>query len=76
MLTKEPWFKKKRVGWGISPASWKAWTAMGVWALLVILFANALKKNVANGLIGMAIATVGLVVVVVATSERPGRRDK
>jgi hypothetical protein len=76
MLTNEPWFKKKRVGWGISPASWKAWTAMAVWVLLVILFANALKKNVVNGLIGVAIATAGLIIVVVATSERPGRRDQ
>ena len=24
-LTKEPWFAKRRIGWGLNPQSWQGW---------------------------------------------------
>ena len=35
MFGKPSWFRKKRVGWGLRPVSWKGWMYAAVWVAVI-----------------------------------------
>ena len=36
-LSRDPWFHDKRIGWGLSPASWQGWVATAVFVVVFVL---------------------------------------
>jgi integral membrane sensor domain MASE1 len=73
---KQPWFRKRRFGWGLSPSSWQGWTGTAIYLVLVVLFASAAVKNPAGSIIGVVIGTVLFIIFALATGERPGHRTE
>ena len=72
----ELWFRKRRLGWGLSPSNTKGWAVIVVWGVTVMLFASAWSKNAANASIGIVIATLAMVAVSLIKGERPGHRSR
>jgi hypothetical protein len=80
------WFKRKRYGWGWTPARWQGWVAIIVYTAGVIgifsrLDASRTRGDAVLGItIPMLILTAALVRVCYLTSETPrwqwGREDE
>jgi hypothetical protein len=69
-VTRKAWFGPRRLGWGLSPASWEGWlttvvclggfaVGLGVW------------RNIPAAIACMAVLTVALLL----TSDPPGGRS-
>jgi hypothetical protein len=81
MLTKKPWFKAKRFGWGWYPVTWQGWLVIVLWIPLVVWFArnivadNMTTHSVSDFLIRAAlkflVLVVPLLIVCYATGEKP-----
>ncbi len=39
------WFKRKLYGWGWTPATWQGWATIGVYIVLILLFALTVDEN-------------------------------
>jgi hypothetical protein len=37
-----PWFRPRRFGWGLAPASWEGWALTGAYVLAVFVLARTL----------------------------------
>lgn len=72
-IVANPWFVKKRVGWGLRPGPWQGWAALGVFIVLFGLFSVSAERHVVNGVISMLITAAVFGVVMFLTSEGPGR---
>jgi len=44
-ITKEPWFGKRRVGWGLTPKSWQGWVVTLILILILILDSTYFYKT-------------------------------
>jgi hypothetical protein len=45
-ITKEPWFAKRRIGWGLNPQSWQGWVLTLILMLILILDGLYFYKSV------------------------------
>jgi len=45
-ITKEPWFAKIRIGWGLNPQSWQGWLLTLILILILILDGLYFYKSV------------------------------
>ncbi len=41
--SRRPWFGPKRVGFGLRPQTWQGWAVMTAFAVVVLLFALAVR---------------------------------
>lgn len=44
-MTRQPWFGRKRAGWGLRPTTWQGWALTGVYVLVVVLLAKTLAAT-------------------------------
>ena len=58
MFGKPHWFRKKTVGWGLTPVTFQGWAYAGVWAAILVLpFAMlVMRHQPVEGLIWLAAA--------------------
>ncbi|WP_068084150.1 hypothetical protein [Novosphingobium rosa] len=74
------WFRRKRFGWGWSPASVEGWLSIGAYLLIVLALHAARNVSPAFSFIGIALATAGLIALGFFKGEPPkwqwGRRDR
>ncbi len=45
MFGKPEWFRKKKIGWGLRPISWKGWLYSLIWVLVICVPFLALVAN-------------------------------
>lgn len=67
-ITKEPWFGKRRIGWGFSPIIWQGWVATLILILIALLDDMYFYKTTLFGII-LIIAVICYLVVALLTSE-------
>ena len=65
-----PWFGRKRVGWGLRPASWQGWAITGVYVVaLVVLGRTLAATQPVIFFTVLAVATALYIVVAYLTSR-------
>ena len=67
-LTKEPWFAKRRIGWGMNPQSWQGWVLTLILILIILLDGIYLYKTVLFIII-LVIAIICYLIIAFLTSE-------
>ncbi|MGB7970094.1 MAG: hypothetical protein WCF28_11055 [Methanobacterium sp.] len=67
-ITKEPWFAKRRIGWGLTPKSWQGWVITLILILILILDGIYFYKT-ALFVIILIIAIICYLIVAFLTSE-------
>jgi hypothetical protein len=68
-ITKEPWFGKRRIGWGVRPITWQAWAATLILILIALLDAIYVYKTTL-ALIILIVALICYLIVVLLTGEK------
>lgn len=64
-----PWFGRKRIGWGLRPASWQGWALTGLYILVVLGAARTLAtRHMALFVITLVVATAAYVAIAFLTS--------
>ena len=71
-LTKTPWFRQRRMGWGLSPVTWQGWAITAVFVAIAAV-GGAIARGLAPLVVLLAIAA--FIIVAVLTGEKPGHRD-
>lgn len=64
----EPWFKRRRFGWGWTPIRWQGWIVVAV-ALIAIASASVLTSETSTFVVVLVFITSVLAVVSYWTSE-------
>lgn len=74
----DAWFKAKHYGWGWYPATWQAWTILGLYVfsiVMVIRFANEYAKTGADfyffAFMPIFALTTLLIAIAYHTGEKP-----
>ena len=67
-ITKEPWFGKRRIGWGLNPQSWQGWVLTLILFLILILDGLYFYKTVLFVII-LIVAIIFYLIVAFLTSE-------
>ncbi len=67
-ITREPWFSKRRIGWGLNPSSWQGWVLTLILILIIILDGVYLYKTVLFVII-LTVAVICYLIVAFLTSE-------
>ncbi|MDA1052215.1 MAG: hypothetical protein O3C40_17295 [Planctomycetota bacterium] len=79
MFGKPDWFKKKRLGWGITPICWQGWSYSAIWVgVLVLPFLLLIGEHlVLESLVWLGAAMGALVwdVRQILTAMRPADED-
>jgi len=68
-ITKEPWFGKRRVGWGLTPKSWQGWVVTLILILILILDSTYFYKTRFLFVIILIVAILCYLIVAFLTSE-------
>lgn len=72
---KKHWFRNKSYGWGWYPASVEGWAVLGVFFVFVFVWSGAFApkngENIFVFLAGMGAAVGGLILLCLATGEKP-----
>lgn len=64
------WFKRKRYGWGWTPATWQGWLTVLAYMFLVI--GNAVRTIDAPSVVPFILQTIGLSLVLLYISIKKG----
>ena len=72
-MTPRPWFGRKRIGWGLRPASWQGWALTALYVFLVVALAAGLAAQHAT-LFVIALAALTAVYIAIAILTSRGRR--
>ncbi|MGB9201778.1 hypothetical protein [Methanobacterium sp.] len=67
-ITKEPWFAKRRIGWGLTPKSWQGWVITLI-LILILILDGIYFYNTALFVIILIIAIICYLIVAFLTSE-------
>lgn len=67
-ITKEPWFGKRRLGWGFTPTTWQGWVLTLILILILLLDSMYFYKTILFGII-LIVAIICYIVVALITSE-------
>jgi ACR3 family arsenite efflux pump ArsB len=67
-ITKEPWFGKRRIGWGLNPESWQGWVLTLILILIFILDGLYFYKTVLFVII-LIVPIICYLIVAFLTSE-------
>ncbi len=67
-ITKEPWFGKRRIGWGFNPITWQGWVLTLILILILLLDSMYFYKTILFGII-LIVAIICYIVVALITSE-------
>ena len=67
-ITKEPWFAKRRIGWGLSPQSWQGWVLTLILILIIILDGIYLYNTIFFVII-LGVAIICYLIIAFMTSE-------
>jgi hypothetical protein len=71
---KQLWFKRKRYGWGWTPASWQGWVTILVYMALVIL--NAVRTVHDPSFVPFVLQTIALSIVLLFISMIKGEKPR
>ncbi|MGO9387583.1 MAG: hypothetical protein ACLPWD_05980 [Methanobacterium sp.] len=69
-IVKEPWFGKKRIGWGPAPRTWQGWIATLIMLLIVIIDFAYFRRSVITIII-FIVTVVGFLIIAFLTSGNP-----
>lgn len=71
-LTKKAWFHKRRIGWGVSPASLEGWlVTIGFIIIAPLVGMHYSEENITRYAILTAMVVV-LIAIILLTGEAPG----
>lgn len=71
------WFKRRLYGWGWYPATWQGWVVIGVYLILMLIFAFTLDENASRQdvdftfILPVILLTVSLLLICLRKGERP-----
>lgn len=71
------WFKRKIYGWGWTPVKWQGWLSIGLYIVLVLLFASTTSKESApkevmfTSMLPIALLTITLIRICYKKGEAP-----
>ncbi len=71
------WFKRKRYGWGLRPATWQGWTLLAVFVVFVVLDAmrlDAASRSTSDTLRPFIIQTAIMALVFIAIAYWKGEK--
>jgi hypothetical protein len=74
---RQPWFGRKRFGWGWTPRTWQGWGVVALFVLLSLLGIHPLveREHGVAALIYQLLLVIGLIVICAAKGESlSGRR--
>lgn len=71
-ITKEPWFGKRRIGWGWTPITWQGWIITLILILIILVDAKYLAQTPVLLIIVLVIATIGFIIIALLTGGKPG----
>jgi hypothetical protein len=74
-IVKEPWFGKKRIGWGPAPRTWQGWILTLIMLLIVISDVAYFRRSITTIII-FVVAVVGFLIIAFLTSEDPGTNNQ
>ncbi len=66
-IVKEPWFGKKRIGWGPAPRTWQGWILTLIMLLIVISDVYYFRRSIITIII-FIVAVVGFLIIAFLTS--------
>lgn len=70
----KPWFRRRRFGWGWSPATKEGWGVLLAYILVIFALNASLPHAGTAFFAGLIIATITLVAICFAKGESPGWR--
>jgi ACR3 family arsenite efflux pump ArsB len=73
------WFKRKRYGFGWTPATWEGWAVLGMYAVLAVLLfrrADASSHSESDTLIGFTLPLLLLTLVLVLVTYLKGETPR
>ena len=71
------WFKRKRYGWGWTPARWQGWIVLSVYIVAVFIFAASIdeslpvRKQILTFLLPIILLTLLMITICYRTGEKP-----
>lgn len=71
------WFKRKLYGWGWAPAKWQGWAVLGVYIVLILLFAFTIndqsppREVMFTFILPLIFLTLALIRICYKTGEKP-----
>ena len=68
-ITKEPWFGKRRIGWGLNPQSWQGWVITLILLLILLLDGVYFYKTTFLFVIILLIAIICYIIIAFLTSD-------
>lgn len=72
MITKKPWFRPKRWGWGWMPITWQGWLVILIFVGVIFLLAiNIGSLGQTKFSIGIAISVIILIIICYLTGKKP-----
>lgn len=74
MKLDEPWFGKKKVGWGPAPKTWQGWLLTILMVVLVILDVFILRLSIYTVIIAILVVAVFLIIASIK-SGKPETRE-
>ena len=75
-LVDPPWFARRRIGWGLSPARWQGWLATAIFANLARVCALFFAHDAAALCVAIVLLVVVFVALAVLTGESPGHQPR
>ena len=78
MFGKPQWFKRKKIGWGLTPVSWQGWLYTAVWSavLLLPMLALVVRNQAPEAVIWLICSSVALVWDVRQTMQEMEREER
>jgi len=74
-IVKEPWFGKKRIGWGPAPSTWQGWIVTLIMLLIVIIDVAYFRRSIITIII-FIVAVVGFLIIAFLTGKDPGTNNQ
>ncbi len=73
----KPWFKRKRYGWGWTPATWQGWLIIAFYVGSVFFFAHNAKNFTKNSdvIIGLFIPTAMFTILLFIVAWAKGEKS-
>ncbi|MDE1918014.1 MAG: hypothetical protein KGH96_18210 [Sphingomonadales bacterium] len=68
------WFRRRRFGWGWSPATKEGWAVLLAYLLVILACKSALSHHGPALPVAVVVATLGLIAICYARGEAPGWR--
>jgi len=74
MKLDEPWFGKKKVGWGPAPKTWQGWL-LTILMVAIVIFAFALFRLSIYTVIIFIVDVAVFLIIATATSKKPETKE-